>query len=174
MFTRACIPLLDRAEESFLKVDTWSDLGRRETLSEEEREVIPRREKSRNKGVEVTGTLGNQQWGELRAELCGKGWLAGNAGWDQKSEPPRPDVDLLSAARGGELEVLLQPRPEPLLCGQWRATDRFLSESVLSLQSMSHPSVEDECWLFIGGLEWARWEASYLGIHCNWLRGPRY
>lgn len=37
----------------------------------------------------------------------------------------------------------LQPRPDPLLCGQWRAKGRFLSESVLSLQTMSHPSVDD-------------------------------
>ena len=60
-------------------------------------------------------------------------------------------MGLYSVAHGEELEVDLQPRPEPLLCGQWRATNRFLSESVLSLQSVSHPSVDDECSLFIGG-----------------------
>ena len=37
--------------------------------------------------------------------MCGKGWLTGNAGWDQKSEPSRPDLGLYSAAGGEELEV---------------------------------------------------------------------
>lgn len=62
-------------------------------------------EKSRNKWVEITGTLGNQHCGDLTA-VCGRGWLTGNICWDQKLEASRP-------------------RTEPLFCGQRRDIDVF-------------------------------------------------
>ena len=53
--------------------------------SAEERESVKRegrslqKKKSRNKGVKITGMLGNQQCGDITA-VCGRGWLTGNAG----------------------------------------------------------------------------------------------
>jgi hypothetical protein len=42
----------------------------KERLGEKERKVIPGRE-IRNKGVEITGRLGNQECGDLRAQCVG-------------------------------------------------------------------------------------------------------
>ena len=89
---------------------------------------------------------GNQQCGDL--SMCGRGWLTGNAGWDQKLEPSKQ-----------ERASVLWP-----VESYWHV----LSESILSLQSMSHAWVDDGCSRFtelvppwISCMEWDEREAGY-------------
>lgn len=83
---------------SILKTEQSSDWGRRDSVKREGRSF--QEEKSRNKWVEITGMLVNQQQpGDLKSRACGRGWLTGNVCWDQKLEPSRPELSLNSVAR---------------------------------------------------------------------------
>ena len=122
MFTRACILLLDGVGEATMKVSWKLTLhqiweGEKGSAKREGRSL--QEEKSRNKGVENTGTLGNHQWGDLRAEYVGgAGWLEMPAGtrsrslpdqtWAGGEEPEVRDQSLYSAAGG-----------EALTCFKW-------------------------------------------------------
>lgn len=81
--------VITKAREN-LHVSSISKVERSSRYEEETRDLAVREgrafqeEKSRNKGVEITGIWGNQQCGDLW--VCGRGWLTGNAGWDQKLE----------------------------------------------------------------------------------------
>lgn len=82
--------VITKAREKNLHVSSISKVERSSRYEEETRDLAVREgrafqeEKSRNKGVEITGMWGNQQCGDLW--VCGRGWLTGNAGWDQKLE----------------------------------------------------------------------------------------
>lgn len=64
-------------------------------LSGEGREGIPGREKQEQRGGNYWHV---REPAVLLTSVCGRGWLTGNAGWDQKLEPCKQELGLCSVA----------------------------------------------------------------------------